>query len=309
MSSPRGLTEVCRAQADVISRGQALASGLTSRQIDGRLSSLRWLSLGRGVYLTRPGAVTQTQLNWAAQLHGGPEAMLTGRHAMVLHGVRIATPPPVTLLVPHAQRRGSTNSTHLLRCRELPRPFGEGGLQFAPLARATLDAARLASSLDDVRMVIAAAVQQRRASAVDLIRSAHESRRIPALVQEGLAEIALGARSVPEAEVMRRLRGAGMTSLRYNARVYEGSRFLCSPDVLDEQTWTALEIDSIEFHFSPADYRRTQERRRRAVAAGLIVISATPSEIRRDFEEVLASFRAAIEQGRARERPPLLRVV
>ena len=302
------LAENSKRQCDVISRQQALAGGMTSRQIDTRLSSLQWVPLERGIYLTRPGAVASMHRNWAAQLHGGPLAMLTGCHAMALHGVRIPTPPPVTVLVPHFERKNSTSSTHVRRSRELPRPFGEGGLQFAPLARATMDAACLASSLDDIRAVLAASVQQRKTSVAEMIRAAREMYRIPTLVQEGLSEIVAGARSVPEAEMLRRLRRAGMTTLLFNPRVYQGNHFLCSPDVLEEKTWTALEIDSVEFHFSPADYRRTQERRRLAVAAGLIVISATPSEVKRDFTRVLASFQAAIEQGRSRVRPPLLRV-
>lgn len=153
-----------------------------------------------------------------------------------------------------------------------------------------LDAAWLGTTINEVREVIAAAVQQGRSDPRALFVAALHRGRIPALFRTGLEEILNGARSVPEAEVVRRMARANITGLRFNARVYDGSRFLCLPDVLDEDSWTALEIDSMEYHLSPEAYRRTQERRRRAIAAGLIVVSATPSEIYRDFDGVLENF-------------------
>ena len=75
----------CR-QHGAFTRDQALAAGITSRMIDHRLGSGRWLRLGRGVYALPSVAPTWERQAMAAVLHAG-RAVVAGRSAAALHGL------------------------------------------------------------------------------------------------------------------------------------------------------------------------------------------------------------------------------
>jgi very-short-patch-repair endonuclease len=65
----------------------------------------------------------------------------------------------------------------------------------------------------------------------------------------------------------------------------------------------AVEVDSREWHMSPADHARTLERQARMGRYGIVVLPFTPSQIRSQPAEVLAKIRDALQS--ARGRPPL----
>lgn len=65
----------------------------------------------------------------------------------------------------------------------------------------------------------------------------------------------------------------------------------------------AAEVDSREWHLSPADWERTLSRHARMSADGLIVLHYPPSRLRTAPREVAAEIRSAVEAGRARRLP------
>lgn len=86
-------------------------------------------------------------------------------------------------------------------------------------------------------------------------------------------------------------------------QLYVEDEFLGRTDVWWRDAGVAGEVDSREWHLSPAQWEQTMIRHARMSAAGIIVIHVMPRRIRIDGAKVLAEFRSAIDAGR--KRPPL----
>ena len=82
-----------------------------------------------------------------------------------------------------------------------------------------------------------------------------------------------------------------------------GEVFLGMPDAWWPALGIAVEVDSREWHLSPADWERTLRRHAEMSAHGIIVLHFTPGQIRREPERVLAAIRKALAS--AAGRPPL----
>ena len=78
---PPKLRAIARNQAGVVSRPQALSSGLTRGMIDTKVRSGRWRQVHRGVYATFSGPMTRKTQLWAAVLYAGQGAYLSHRTA------------------------------------------------------------------------------------------------------------------------------------------------------------------------------------------------------------------------------------
>lgn len=83
-----GLDALVLGQHGVLSRDQALAIGLTTRQIEWRMSTGRWARLHRVVHLTQPGREDRPMRTSAAVLACGHQAVLSHASAAVEHGLR-----------------------------------------------------------------------------------------------------------------------------------------------------------------------------------------------------------------------------
>ena len=103
---PSSLRYLARRQSGVISRTQALQSGLSSDMIKFRILSGRWQPLYRGVYATFTGAPGLTARLWGAVLLAGPGAVLSHETAAELNGLsdKGRSADPIHVTVPHARR-------------------------------------------------------------------------------------------------------------------------------------------------------------------------------------------------------------
>ncbi len=64
------------------------------------------------------------------------------------------------------------------------------------------------------------------------------------------------------------------------------------------------EIESSEWHLSPAAHEYTVRRAAEFTAAGVVYVASKPKMVLNDRAEVAADLRAAYEQAAARPRPP-----
>ncbi len=266
----------------VLTRVEAFALGYSRRAIEHRLTTGRWRRLLPAVYLTLDTA-TERDTQRAALAFAGPGAALSGAAALRIEGYeRIARPRRLLVLVPPANRRESVG------CAQIRRTFRRFETSFAPgprhadLARAVADHALTLRRLDDARALIAMVARDDPRVLVEL---AAELRRGPrngsALFRRALAEVTLGAASAPEAEAASILRTTPhIPPFEQNVRIELPSGRWYVADFLWRALRAVLEIDSVEYHLGPREWRATMDRHLELTTLGYSVVHRPPSAVR-----------------------------
>ena len=212
-----------------------------------RLRSGAWVRYG-DVTVTHNGQLTPEQADWVALLRCGHGAVLAAASAMCWLGVRLPRPPLPQVVIPAWRSAPRLLDVDVRRSRLL------GPLEVHPvrqppvlrLARATLDAASLARTPDDVRALLCLPVQQRRLRVPELrtalLRLGPHAGR--GLMLRTLDDLELGAQSVHEQRFNRLLRRAGLPEPeRQVLRVgSDGRRYL---DVEWEEYGVHVELDGL----------------------------------------------------------------
>jgi hypothetical protein len=269
------------------------ALGLSRAALRWKVDSGRWRQVLPRVYATFTGRLTEQQRLLAAWLYAGPAAQIGGLTALQLHGVRHLPPAgnQVHLLIPHQQRVRSVGFVRVHRTtRPDRRARANGVLRVCSIARATIDAAIMCRSLPAVRAMFASVVQdgfatvERLGSELD-----HARRNGSGFARTALGEVSDGVRSAAEAALRATLkRSPLLPPVRWNPTLLapDGSR-LPTPDAWIDEVGLAIEVDSREFHLSPADWERTLDRHNRLARHGAQVLHFPPSQVRRAPAEVL----------------------
>jgi hypothetical protein len=310
-AADRAASALFRQQGELITRGQALAAGLTKDAVRHRLSpDGPWRVVLPGIYLAHNGDLTSGQREIAAVLYAGRGCVITGSAALRRHGVRVPMSDTVDVLIPAVTRRLSTSFVQIHRTTRMPEsPWHADGLLWAPPARAVADEARGGVGLREVRAFMADAIQRRKCTVAEI---ASELREGPSQgsgsLREALEEVADGVRSVAEGDLRKLIKNGRMPPPMYNPRLFVGDAFLAKPDAWWAEAGVAVEVDSREWHLSPADWERTQARHAAMSAHGILVLHYAPRRIRTNGAVVLAEIRAAIEAGRRRS-PLAIRAV
>jgi hypothetical protein len=303
------LTATLRAQDNVLSRHQALACGMTRSALAHRLRpGGPWQRLLPGVYLALTGAPNVVQKEMAALLHAGSGSVLTGPAALRGLGITDAEPTRFDVLVPNSRRPQSMAFVTIHRTTRMPeRVISEGRRLYTLPPRALVDTARGMTSLREVRALIAGAVQQRHCPLRALAGELPQGRvRNSALLRRALAEVAEGIRSVAEAEFKDLINEAKLPAPMFNARLFTaGGAFIATADAWWPEAGVAAEVDSREWHLSPADWERTMSRRATMTSRGILVLHFTPRQIRSEPATVIAALADTLQTGRARPALPI----
>ncbi|WP_109472215.1 type IV toxin-antitoxin system AbiEi family antitoxin domain-containing protein [Ornithinimicrobium cavernae] len=96
----QAVRSVAGGQCRTISRPQALAAGMSSRQIDGQLRGRRWQRIHPGVYATHTGPLDWSARVWAAVLYTGSGAALSHQTAAFIWGLEPRRPSVLSLAIP-----------------------------------------------------------------------------------------------------------------------------------------------------------------------------------------------------------------
>jgi hypothetical protein len=305
-----GLASTLRAQEHVISRQQAFACGLTR---DALLHRARtggpWQRLLPGIYLAQTGDPTVPQQEMAALLHAGAGSVLTGVAALHGMGLITAQPSRFDVLVSATRRPGSRSFVRVHRTTQMPRGvIRQGGRSYTLPPRAFADAARFLTDISEIRAIIAGAVQRRDCPLPALARELSQGqRRHSAGLRRVLEEVADGVRSVTEAEFRDLLKRARLPRPMFNPGLFtaDGS-FIARPDAWWPREGVAAEIDSREWHLSPADWERTMHRHAHMSSHGILVLHFSPRQIRTDPATIAAAITDTLAAGAAR---PVLRLI
>lgn len=298
----------------VASARQLITSGLSPRTIYNRcLDGGPWQRILPGVILLFTGRPTRDQEVRAALLLCGEGAIVTGleacrRHDLRRGPVRERTDRTVHVLIPHDRQRRSTGYVQVERTSRMPGVVVKGGIPLAVLPRACLDAARTLRSAGDITELLAEPVQRSLCTLQALVDELEAgSQRGTAMPRAALGSLAIGVRSAAERAAYGLMRTTGLPEPSWNRAVHTSDgRLLGIADCWFDDVAMVWEIESTEWHLSPADHERTVERAGRFTAAGAIYVATKPSKILREPAAVVSTLRAVYEQARLRPRPPLI---
>jgi hypothetical protein len=304
------LAATIREQEQVISRGQALACGMTRAALEHRIRpGGPWQRLLPGVYAAQTGAAAVAQKDMAALLHSGPGSVLTGMAALRALGVTAAEPETFDVLVPASRRPASVAFVTIHRTARMPEGvIRQGRRLYALASRALADAARGMASLPDVRALIADAIQRGICplGALDYELGAG-GRQHSALLRQVLAEARDGIRSVTEGEFRDLIKRAGLPMPMFNPRLRTADgAFIARPDAWWADAGVAAEVDSREWHLKPADWEETMRRHDAMIRHGILLLHFSPAQVRQEPATVSSAIADALTAGGARPKLPII---
>ena len=300
------LSGTLKRQDSLITRGQARACGFTDQAIHNRIKrGGPWQRLLPGTYLAHTGSPSADQRDLAALLYAGPVSVITGRAALRGLGITGEQPGIIDVLIPADHIRQSKGFVSVRRTIRMPELWvAEGERRYALAARAVGDAARVAGNLAEARAIVAGAVQKRRCS-VDLLIAelAAGPRNGSRLFRIALGEVADGVLSVAEGDFRELILRAGLPRPLFNepVRRADGS-VIAVVDAWWAEARVAGEVDSREWHLSPADWERTMRRHNELARCGVQVLHFSPRQIKAEPRAVVAAIAGALAQRGIRAR-------
>ena len=150
---------IATAADGVIRTADLLAAGVTNHAMAVRCRpSGPWQRVLPGVVLMSTGPPNRVQLLRAAVAYAGPAAVITGADALREQGIHLPCPAEVLVLVPADRRLAGRSYLTVERTNRPPDPVWVAGLPLAPVARATIDAARHERDSFRLRTVLLAPV-------------------------------------------------------------------------------------------------------------------------------------------------------
>jgi len=263
-----------------------------------------WRIVLPGIYMSHKGELAIGQREIAAVLYAGRGCMITGIAALRRQGVRVPLSDTIDVLIPATNRRTSIGFVQVHRTHRMPdRPWRADGMLWAPPSRAVADSARGVLPLRDVRALVADAIQRGTCNVSQIAEELRAGQpQGSAALRAALEEVADGVRSVTEGDLRRLIKKGGLTEPMYNPLLYAGNMFLAQPDAWWAEAGVVVEVDSREWHLSPAAWKRTQARHAAMSALGILVLHYAPSRIRADGGAVVAEIRTTLGSGMRRPR-------
>ena len=241
-------------QSGVLSRGQALAGGLTEGEIRARVASGRWQRVHPGVFAVHGGVLSRSARLWAALLYAGEGAALSHQTAAEVLGFRGRPDPLIHVTIPSARRVRKQPGLVIHRA---DRSVARVPLPVVSAAETVLDLTDVATCLDDVLGWVARGCAFR--TSPDQVRRAMAGRlrlRWRRDLRVALGDVADGAASVLELRYVRDVeRRHGLPrAVRQRATRRNGRQ-----DVFYEKYGLTIELDGRAFH---GDEQRGRDRRR-----------------------------------------------
>jgi hypothetical protein len=284
-------------QDGVIARHQAVAGGMTRHEWAWKLERGLWQRVLPGIAVSHSGGTTERERAWAAVLHAGSGAALSGDSALRLFGLDAASGKDLDVVVP-SDRNVAGGSLSLEERREVvvhrvvrPERWGRElrALPVLTAHAAVLHAAAWAGSDRDAEWRVAAAVQ-RRITAVPRLREALVDMprlRRRALIAAVLDDVALGAHAGSELQFLRFCRTHQLPrpdELQVRVRSGKATHYL---DARYRRQKVTVELDGAH-HRDVATWESDVLRSLRVAAElpGERVIRLTPALLRHSAEEV-----------------------
>jgi hypothetical protein len=205
-------------QDQVVSRQQLQHAKVTWQHVDARIRAGSWQQIGPSVVVLHGGPLSERQKLWAAVLHGGKGAALSGLTAARADGFEGFEAAAFQVVTPHGSNRDDLDHEQLrVRVHE-SRLLADADVHPSRqpprtrLPRSIVDGASLANSDGRCRAIIAASVQQRLVRPAELLVVAQARKTLArrALIIETIGDVEGGSQSLPELEYLRGVRRVGL---------------------------------------------------------------------------------------------------
>ncbi len=209
-------------------------------------------------YVASPSRPSATQRAWAALLHCGPSARLSGRNALVLHGWDEVLAAPFDVAVPH-RVQPAPGPTWLRIHRLSSEPTGPAALPARTSAHlATAHAAAWARTEREAAFIVISVLQQRLTTPDRLVRTLALMLRLPRrrLIAELAAEFLDGSHSLNELDFAALCRRHKVPRPHRQTRRFDTTGQLRAIDVefrTPSDRLLRLEIEGIQ-HLDPRNY-------------------------------------------------------
>lgn len=200
-------------QDQVVTRRQLYGDGVPRWLVRREIAVGRWQRAGRQTVVLHNGPLSVGAQRWVAVLEGGPRAALAGVTALQEAGISTLTDEVIHVIVARGSRRVRIKGV----CFHESRRWSETDVLRQSIPRvspsvAAVHAALWARTDREASLLLTVAVQQRKASPVDLHDAAlavrrHRRRRLLTTV---IGELAGGVRSLNELDVAVALRSRGL---------------------------------------------------------------------------------------------------
>jgi len=264
-----------------------------------------WQRILPGVFLLGNSPPTPAQMVQAALRYTEPDGLLTGRHALMLHGMRVAAPPsrsPVQVLISDRRTLKGTPEVRVERTSRMPKAMMRKGFLVAPPERALVDTIRGFGNPEQIRPLLTEAIWEHGLSP-QAIRAELDAGncRGSALPRRVLAEVVDGIRTDTEALVATLIAVAQLPRPKWNMQV-DGpdDAYLGPVSAWWDDVALALDIDLAEHPFE-----RTVDRHGALTAAGVVVLHTRPERLKSSQEKFVHQLKQAYQWAASRDRPPV----
>lgn len=266
------ITNLARRQLGVVTREQALGTGLTASAIRHLLTTGRWQRMHPGIYVTHTGSVTWTERASGALLHAGPGAALGLQSAAFHSRLTSEEPSVIQVFIPLDRRVTAAEGMDVRRRRRFcAAPVSR--LQTTLVAQTVIDLSAEPDQSDDDVVALVTRVCQKGRSTDELLldelraRRSHPRRE---LLQLALWDVRGGVESVAEFRFLRDVaRRHGLPPLVCQAATGDGGR----RDFESEEYAVIIEIDGARWHQGER-LRGDRQRDRDAVREGKVTLRA-----------------------------------
>jgi hypothetical protein len=160
---PPGLGDGARFQAGVVSRQQALRSGMSRSAITSKVKRGRWRQIYPGVYVTFSGPVGRDAQLWAAVLYAGKGAQLSHETAAEVNGLTERTSRLIHVTIQAGRRVKQPPGVKIHRSAylDLKARFPRGVLPHTLVEETIIDLVEAAKSFDEACGWVTAAFGRR----------------------------------------------------------------------------------------------------------------------------------------------------
>jgi len=306
---PRPLQATAQRQHQLVTREQLSDAGLSPGMVRRRVAT-SWRMVLPGVVLLGRTTLEPTQKLIAAQLHTGPDAVLTGAAAASWHGLRYAEADEyVDVLVSVEQRQRTTGFVRTRRTRRPAQPVAGGGmLRVAPVARAVADACRFRADQRYATALVIEAVQRRKTPLASIVDELHAGpTRDSATLRRAVIAAAGGAWSAPENDLILLVASSHTLPTPWvnpQLSTLDGTR-LPTPDLWLDDVGMAIQVHSFQHHSSGPNWERTIRADSALAEAGILRLSLTPTEISHRPRATLRRIEVMHASRSPADRPPI----